>query len=777
METLEPRNSARPRVMVAGMGAITALGPTATSLWNGVRNARVAIRRVRQMPMVGFGTRVGAEVDPLLEPRHEYRRPSGHREPAVDFALMAAEEAIDSAGIPQDAVAPERWAVVLGTCNAGLESAEMWYLRDVGWDTTEPEMLLLYPPQALAEAVAGAFGIKGPVISVNTACASGANAIGYAAELLATGQADVALAGGTDALSQILFAGFTALESLSPTSAAPYSRGRQGLSLGEGSGMLVLVREDLSRELGLRRLAEFRGYGLSADGYHPTAPHPEGEGAARAVRAAMSAGGIRPEMVHYINGHGTGTPKNDSAETNAIRASLGEAADRVLVSSTKSMIGHLLGAAGAVEAIVTVGAIEHQVAPPTANFGDIDPECTLDYVPNQARPATIDVALSNNFAFGGQNACLAFARPDALDEPPPTPPHERVVVTGLAALTSAGSDLAAILEAVGKGRTDRVASPNRVQRIEVDPSPFLTPRETRRMDRIGVLSVIAAKRALADAGIIIDEASRCRTGLVFGTGMGPVETMEAFGRPLVSEGPEAANPAQFPNTVFNAAAGQVGIHTGVVGHTATLTVGNAAGSSALHYGSAIAATGRADAVVCLAADMLSDTVVRAYRDLGTFAQNPDFVLSEGAAALLLERQSYAISRGARVHGEILGSAITCDASGISRFDRRGRGIERAMRLALERAGLPAMSVAQVWAGYSGARAADTAERAAIRRVLPSQVEVIAPKLAIGDPLAPAGLIAAALALTAGGRSEPAVILVNSSSLGGTHVSIVLRAGG
>jgi 3-oxoacyl-[acyl-carrier-protein] synthase II len=762
--------------MVAGMGAITALGPTAVSLWNGVRNARVAIRRVRQMPMVGFGTRVGAEVDPLLEPRHDYRRPSGHREPAVDFALIAAEEAIDGAGIPYDAVAPERWALVLGTCNAGLESAEMWYLRDVGWDTNEPELLMLYPPQALAEAVAGAFGIMGPVISVNTACASGANAIGYAAELLATGQADVALAGGTDALSQVLFAGFTALESLSPISAAPYSRGRQGLSLGEGAGMLVLVREDLARELGLRRLAEFRGYGLSADGYHPTAPHPEGEGAARAIRAAMAAGGIRPEMVQYINGHGTGTPKNDSAETNAIRAALGEAADRVLVSSTKSMIGHLLGAAGVVEAIVTIGAIEHQVAPPTANFGDIDPECTLDYVPNEARPATIDVALSNNFAFGGQNACLAFARPDALSEPPQALPHDRVVVTGMAVLTSAGSDLASILDSVWRGGTDRLASPNRVQRLEVDPSPFLTPRETRRMDRIGILSVIAAKRALADAGIVIDDVSRCRTGLVFGTGMGPVETMEAFGRPLVSEGPEAANPAQFPNTVFNAAAGQIGIHTGVVGPTATLTVGNAAGSSTVHYGSAITASGRADAVLCLATDTLADTVVRAYRDLGVFARNPDYVLSEGAAALVLESRSHATSRDVRIYGEILASAITCDARGISRYDRHGHGIERAMRLALERAGVPAASVSQVWAGYSGARGADVAERSAIRRLLPGQVEVVAPKLALGDPLAPAGLIGAALALAAGERSERALIVVNSSSLGGTHVSIVLSAG-
>ena len=407
----EAAGGGRVRVMVIGMGAITAMGATADELWAGVREAHVAIRRVRQMAMVGYGTRVGAEVDPMLEPGHEYRRPAGHREPAIDYALIAAEEAMAKSGIPAGRVPPERWTVVVGTCNAGLESAEMWQLRDIGWDTNEPELLLLVPPQALAEAVAGAFGVKGPVISVNTACAAGANAIGYAAELVATGQADAALAGGSDALSQVLFAGFTALESLSPTSAAPYSRDRQGLSLGEGSGMLVLLREDVCRELGLEPLAEVRGYGLSADGYHPTAPNPEGEGAARAIAAALLAGGVKPAMVDYINGHGTGTPKNDSAETNAIQAALGTASETVLVSSTKSMIGHLLGAAGAVEAIVTVGSIQHQIAPPTANFGADDPDCELDYVPNVARPTRIDVALSNNFAFGGQNACLVLSVP------------------------------------------------------------------------------------------------------------------------------------------------------------------------------------------------------------------------------------------------------------------------------------------------------------------------------------------------------------------------------
>jgi 3-oxoacyl-[acyl-carrier-protein] synthase II len=766
------------RVMVAGMGAITAMGKTAPELWNGVRDARVAIRRVWQMPMEGFGTRVGGEVGERVEPAHDYRHPPDHREPAIDFAFIAAEEATRQAGISPSAVGPERWAVVIGTCNAGLESAEMWHLRDIGWDTNEPEMLLLVPPQAIAEALAGAFGIKGPVISINTACAAGANAIGYAAELVAKGLVDAALTGGSDALSQVLFAGFTSLESLSPTSAAPYSLDRQGLSLGEGSGMLVLVREDICKSLGIKPVAEVRGYGLSADGYHPTAPNPEGEGAARAIRAALTAAGVTPEMVQYINGHGTGTPKNDAAETNAIVAALGEASRSVLVSSTKSMIGHLLGAAGAVEAIVTIGAIEHQIAPPTANFGEEDPDCPLDYVPNHARPAHIDVALSNNFAFGGQNACIALARPGAIAEAPPAGAPDRVVVTGVAAMTSAGRDISRIAEYMyGELRSeDGPRERERVRRAELDPAGFLTPRDMRRMDRLGVFSVVCAKLALADAGIVIDPSTRARTGLVFGTSIGPMETMEAFGRPLVSEGPQAANPALFPNTVYNAAAGQVGMHTGVVGPTSTITAGNAAGLAAAQYGAAIAADDRADAMICLGADTLTDTVVRAHRELGLFFRNPHFVLSEGAAALVLERRGRARARGARVYGEVLASAMTSDAKGVGRIDMRGRGIEAAIRLALERADLTPSDVRQVWAGYSGIRAADAAEAAALERLFPGGVAITAPSLGLGDALAPAGIVAAALALAGTAPQRSGVVVVNSSSLGGTHVSLVLGLG-
>ena len=768
-----------PRVVVSGVGAVTAMGRTAGALWDGVKAGRVAIRPMSR-PMQGLGTTVGAEVRGRVRPRHRYRRPADHREPAFEFALYAAEEAFHASRALSAGVPPERWGIVLGTCNAGLVSGEVWYVRRYIEERAEPELVLLVPPQALAEALSAAFDLKGPALSVNTACAAGANALGAAAEMIRSGQADAVLAGGSDALSDVLFAGFTSLESLSPQPAAPYSRTRQGLSLGEGSGMLVLIRDDIAARAELPVLAEVLGYGLSADGFHPTAPHPEGEGAARAIAAALESAGVAPDEVGYVNGHGTGTPKNDSAETAAIRAGLGPAADRVLVSSTKSQIGHLLGAAGAVEAIVTIKALQEQTAPPTANYEEADPECDLDYVPNVARAMRADVAITNNFAFGGANACVVLARAGARAPAPPAPRRERVVATGLSTLTSAGCDPDGVLDAVLKGTptTTRVDGAL-LGRVDLDPSEFLSARDRRRIDRLGVLAIVAAKLALRDAGLEVGPHNRTRIGVVFGTGIGPMESMEQFVRPLIQEGFEAANPAVFPNTVYNAAAGLVAIHTGAVGPASTVTTGHAAGASAVAYGYDLLAAGRADAIICLAADALTDTVIESYRELGSFSDAAGFALAEAGAAIVLERHDAAAARGARMYGEVTGYAITSDARGVARFHSRGRGLERAMRAALDHAGRDRDDVATIWTGEMGLRGWDRAERTAIRRLFPAGTPTIASRLVLGEPVGAGGAIAAALAFKSWERrrdARPAVgtlTLVNGSSLGGTHVVLAV----
>ncbi|MBO3749432.1 beta-ketoacyl-[acyl-carrier-protein] synthase family protein [Streptosporangiaceae bacterium NEAU-GS5] len=764
-----------PRVAVTGLGAITAQGPTAADLWDGAQRGRVAIRPVEQLPMDGYRTKLAGEVQHQPKPASDARYPAGWRDRALDFLLVAAEEADAAAPAVRRTVPPERLGVVVGTCNAGLISGENWYRARMEGEHADPRLVIFVPPQALAEAVAGAFNARGPVLSIDTACAAGANAIGSAADLIRQGLADAVFAGGTDALSDVLIAGFNSLESLSPEPAAPYSKDRLGLSLGEGSGMMLLVRADLAEELDLHVLAEVAGYGLSADGYHATAPHPEGKGAARAIQAALRSAGVTGADVGYVNSHGTGTAKNDPAETKATKLGLGDAVKDTLVSSTKSMIGHLLGAAGAVEGIVTVKALEEQVAPPTANFTEADPECDLDYVPNVPRPVDMRVAISNNFAFGGANATIVLTR--GRTEPPPAPDLDDVVVTGLSALTPAGSDLDGLWDAYATGR-DCTAEENgaRLARADLDVGAFLPPKVRRRMDRLGMFAVIATRLALEDAGLEVTEDNRERIGVIFGTGVGPMESMEKFSRPLFTEGPRAANPAVFPNTVYNAAGGQVAMQLGAVGPASTVTTGHAASTGALVYARDLLAAGHADAMVAVGADTLTDTVAEAYRGLGVLDPATGFALAEAGVAVVLERRGRAAERGARAYGQIRGYGIASDGRGAGRWDPEGRGVERALRMALERAALDPGDIATIWSSAAGLRAADEAEARAIARVFGPGTRTLSPKRLLGEPMGAGGAlnaVLAALGISRGHSAGPAVVM--SSSLGGTHFAVIITA--
>jgi 3-oxoacyl-[acyl-carrier-protein] synthase II len=286
-------------------------------------------------------------------------------------------------------------------------------LRDV--DVGELERwpirrLLSFPVSSTADLLAAVFDCRGEHTTVSTACSSSANAVGLAADAIQEGRADVVLAGGTEAHCKLTYAGFNALQALDSGPCRPFDRRRAGLSLGEGAAVMVLEAEARARARGARIYAEIAGYGTSADAHHMTAPHPGGEGAVLAMRRALAEAGVDSSAVEYVNAHGTGTVQNDPIETRAIRAVLGKRADRVPVSSTKSQVGHCLGAAGAVEILATLLALHHGFVPPTVNLDEADPECDLDYVPGRAREGRFAVALSNSYGFGGNNTSVVVRR-------------------------------------------------------------------------------------------------------------------------------------------------------------------------------------------------------------------------------------------------------------------------------------------------------------------------------------------------------------------------------
>ncbi|HKX75274.1 MAG TPA: beta-ketoacyl-ACP synthase II [Acidimicrobiia bacterium] len=412
----------RRRVVVTGMGVLTPIGNDVESFWTGLMEGRSGAGPITYFDASGMRCRIAAELKGYQPEDHFERKEVRRIDRYTQYFLVAARQAMEQAGIsyaPDDEKAPQA-GVIVGGGFGGMETfiEEIRVLSDRGPDRVSPTGI----PRIIANMAAGMASIEhnllGPVSCVVTACSASANAIGDAAEIIRRGAAEVMLAGGTEAaITDYAVAGFSQSRALTtrnddPLHASrPFDAHRDGFLMGEGAGAVVLEELEHARRRNAPILAEFAGYGMSADAYHITLPRPGGTGAARSMAAALRDAGIQGEDLGYINAHGTSTEANDATETAAIKIALGEAAGQVPVSSTKSMTGHLLGGAGAVEAVASILAMTRGQLPPTMNYEVPDPECDLDYVPNQPRPAEVDWVMSNSFGFGGHNVALVFGRP------------------------------------------------------------------------------------------------------------------------------------------------------------------------------------------------------------------------------------------------------------------------------------------------------------------------------------------------------------------------------
>jgi 3-oxoacyl-[acyl-carrier-protein] synthase II len=404
------------RVVVTGMGAVTPLGLTAATTWEGLVAGRSGVAPISLFDPAEFPVRIAAEV-PGFEPESIFgRRRARHLDRVTQFALVASAEAIEAAKL-DIAADPERVGVLFGTGIGGIGSFEEGtaVLADRGPDWISPYTLPMMIPNMVTGQVAIEWGIRGYSSCTVTACSASAQALGEALDLIRAGRIDAAVCGGSEAaITRVAIAGFAAMKALStrnddPAGASrPFDATRDGFVMGEGSAVLVLEEEERARRRGAPILAELAGYGATSDAYHMTQPHPEGDGAIRSMAAACADAGLEPGAIGYVNAHGTSTPPNDRVETLALKRMFGEKVPPV--SSTKSMTAHTLGAAGAIEALACVYALTEQVLPPTINQEHPDPDCDLDYVPNESRPAAVGAAMTNSFGFGGHNATLVFRR-------------------------------------------------------------------------------------------------------------------------------------------------------------------------------------------------------------------------------------------------------------------------------------------------------------------------------------------------------------------------------
>ncbi|HEX4645800.1 MAG TPA: beta-ketoacyl-[acyl-carrier-protein] synthase family protein [Verrucomicrobiae bacterium] len=404
------RSSDPPRVVVTGAGIVTSLGLGWKENAEGFRLGRVAVKPVTLFDVSRQRVKVAGEIAlPDALPRTCLtRRQESRLDRAAKLLLLAAHEAWGQAGWNSVDYLP----VVLGTTSGGMSLGEAYYrhaLKTPREHRGQPSRVAQYQPQSQPLALAEAFQFRGPVTIIANACASGANAIGHAWEILRQGRADRVLTGGYDALSQLVFAGFDSLQALSPTQCRPFDVARDGLALGEGAAALTLETLDHAKKRGANILGEITGYGAALDVHHLTQPHPQGDAALASMTAAAECAKISPEQIDYINAHGTGTPLNDGAEANAIHRWAGKRAATLPVSSTKSSIGHLLGAAGAVETVICLMALREQWLPPTSTLQTPDPACVFPLV-KKPTAAKVNCVLTNSFGFGGANASLILRR-------------------------------------------------------------------------------------------------------------------------------------------------------------------------------------------------------------------------------------------------------------------------------------------------------------------------------------------------------------------------------
>lgn len=629
----------------------------------GFRKGRSALREITLFNARRQRVQTAGEVifdQPLPETRLSHRQ-RARLDRASRLLLYAGAEAVSQARWSEFAEEHEIIPLCLGTSAGAMAVGEVYYkskTENPGRERGLAEKVILYQPHTQAQFLMDALGLTGPITIIANACASGANAIGHAFRLIKTGRARRALAGGYDALAEMVFAGFDSLQALSTTAPRPFDAHRDGLALGEGAGLLTLERYEDAIARGADIIAEITGYGSATDLHHLTQPHPQGDAAIMSMTRACAEAKVTPAEVQYINSHGTGTPLNDVAEGMAIQRWAGQDVSRIMVSSTKASIGHLLGGAGAVETVICLIALREGFVPPNAKVGTPDATCTFDLV-REPREAKLDCVLTNSFGFGGANATLVMRRVHEMavenaGSASVTPPDgaSEICITGWGAVSPAGWTAAALAEAVNSGNplpftteTRGEGAPENRHRKVPPMSGVPDWAKQPRMRRTTVVSrhaVAAAVEALGPERIEAIRSGALRTGVVFCTMNGCVQFSRRFFTEVLND-PKLASPILFPETVYNAPASHLSAFLNSREMNNTLLGDSAQFVRGMEMAAMWLEDGEVEAVLVVAAeelDWLSDEALRVFDE--------HCIAAEGAAAVLMERKPSASAGAVRL---------------------------------------------------------------------------------------------------------------------------------
>ena len=733
------------RVVVTGLGLICALGEDTAECWNAAVNGTTGIGKVKTVNAEGCYADLGAEVDTPNEKLsgEDYDRSSL-------LCIKAAGEALKDSGYELTEENSERIGVIIGNCVGGAVSIDKYYTaKQNGGDCKNTDVLKM-PAAALANNVAFHYGLNGTTANIVNACAAGTISLSYAADLIRAGKADAFVAGGSDSFSSLAFAGFHALHALDAESCSPFNRS-SGITLGEGAGILIIEDYEHAKARGAKIYCEVLGSGVSSDAHHITAPDPEGKGQMLAISRAIENSGLSANDIDYINAHGTGTAKNDEAEFLSLHT-LFDTNDHLSVSSTKSMTGHCLGAAGSIEAVFTVKAVCEGVVPPTIGYTEENLETlkekagNIDFVPNTKREKEIKFAASNSFAFGGNNASVVFAK-EPHDIPDRTN-RERIFITGMGELIGAPT-------------------------VEIDPDDYkahgIKMAFYRKLDRFSQLQLISGMNALKDAGIDISPDNEKDIGIVVGTADGPLTEVYNFQKTVCESGTAAGSAFAFPNTVYNAAGGYFSIFAGIKGYNVTNANSIQAGLQSLCYAADVIRNGDENIMIATGTDENTEVTGYLYDTLGIL---PKEKLGEGSVSLVLESETSAEKRGAKKYAELKGWASAHKSVEFGKISGSEDALRQAIEDACKNAGISLSDVEAVCGFANGITKVDETEQKILAELF-GNIPVIEVKQEFGEARAAAAAEQAACAAKLIAEGKYKCVLAVSFGVGGQYSAAVL----
>lgn len=758
------------RCVVTGLGLISAIGNNVDECWANALAGKTGIDKVKSVDTTDCYANLGAEVDcDSLDDIEEAK----NVDRVSKLCLKASAEAWEDAGLIVDEENAERIGVIMGSCVGGVISVEN-YINN-GEKTEDINKMTI---ASIANHVANYIGAKGIVTNVGNACAAGAISIAYACELIRAGVADAFVVGGADAFAAVPFSGFLALHALSEEACSPFNHSN-GITLGEGSGAIVVESYEHAVKRHARIYCDVLSAGISSDAHHITAPRPDGLGQMYAIRTAMEKSGLAEKDISYINAHGTGTPKNDEAEFLSIHTIFDDKNDDLTVSSTKAMVGHCLGAAGAIEAVFAIKALTENKIPPTIGYSDEDVAAlsekagNIDFRPNDMREKEMTSVMSNSFAFGGSNASVIFSKnEDGVSE---TETDGKIYITGMGIVSPVGNGVENYIEKVNERyEPDATSLEANVDKEDYDKYG-VKMAFYRKLDKFSIMQVISGLEALASAGVEITEENAEQLGMIIGTGDGPLTTVYEFQENISANGTISGSAFNFPNTVYNAAGGYLSIKTGMRGYNVTVTNGAQSGMSSVCYAYNEIKQNRAKLMLATGTDENSRVMNKLYGQLGMIADNvgsaysggSGFVLSDGSTTVALSDGAYAESCGARKYAEVAGYGMTHENVPYGEVKGSDRGLSGAINAAVNMAGISLSDIDAVYGFANGMKEIDDIEKNVYGELFGGKTPVHCIKEVTGEARAAASTLTvahAALTLAGDITGNQKAYLVNRDSV-------------